>query len=767
MKRITALTALAAILAAPAFAQERPGAQPPAAASGEDARAEANSQGQSDVVVVTARLREEAIQDVPAAVSAVSVDQLEALGGVVDLKDVSYMLPGVGMIDTGTFTTENNIRGAGSATARQVGVESAIATLRDGASITGGSAGRTFTTIDLFDVSRIEVTRGPQGSLYGVNAVGGVMQAVTQRPKDEFGFSVRGGWGFDIDQSDVEAILNLPLTDTLALRGGVQRTERDGGFFYNAATGRYGDRSDYTGYRASALWRPLDDLSVYVVHDASVENIPFNGIRSINRQNDPTVAAPPADPDGPFVYGYNYETPQSRKVHTTMAVVEWETPIGTVTSTTMDRLRKTWLPFDGDGTAPAYAQAPTTPATCSARNCVTVFSDETDMWSQDVRLDTEISEVLSLQLGANVQSRESVFVSTTDGRATSLANPAPSGTQNRSSISDESDDQTGAFAALSWKATPELTIDASARYNRSDKDFLGYLVPRTASATACPYIDYESIDPRGGSVCVQNLSDLSASFETTTPAISARYALAPNWRVYASVAEGYRSGGFNNQSSVDPSIPVSFDPESALAYELGTKFELGRAYFTVSAYRNNFDDMINPAVRVGPDNVARNYRINAGKAYTQGVDFELTGSTDGPAGGRLNYNLAANYIEGEYEDGTYEGQKVEGSPDWAFTAGGLYSLPLGDDWRFVSALSWRGQRGGYAAFSSVSNNVKLADFDLVNAMVGIEKGRWRLDLSASNLLDDQYEIQRDPNASYYSDGRVVELRLSYRFGSEE
>ena len=159
MKKMMYRAALAALMTAPAFAQTPQ--QPPTTAT-QTPPADENR----DVVIVTARLVEEKVQDVPAAVTGLSTQQIEDAGGLKDIKDLSYLLPGLSFVDTGNINAENNIRAAGAGTARTAGVDSPIAVLHDGASITGGNiGGRTFTRQDLFDVARVEVTRGPQGAL--------------------------------------------------------------------------------------------------------------------------------------------------------------------------------------------------------------------------------------------------------------------------------------------------------------------------------------------------------------------------------------------------------------------------------------------------------------------------------------------------------------------------------------------------------------------------------------------------------------------------
>jgi iron complex outermembrane receptor protein len=320
------------------------------------------SSASKDTVIVTARRREEQVQDVPAAVTGLTAEQLEAAGGVKDIKDLSYLLPGLSFVDTGNINAENNIRGAGAGTARTAGVDSPIAVLRDGASITGGTiGGRTFARQDLFDLARVEVTRGPQGALYGVNAVGGVMQAISQAPKAELGASLNIAWSPDVDRRAVDAIVNVPIGDSMGLRVGVQSVQKDKGFFLNTFRRDYSDVEQYTGYKAAFEWEPTDDLRIFLVADESEDTGASNFIRSVNRMNDPTVAPAtvgPPDIDGPFVHSMNTSNETDREISNYNGSVEWRTPLGTLTSTTLYRERSTIFRQDADQSAPGYAALP-------------------------------------------------------------------------------------------------------------------------------------------------------------------------------------------------------------------------------------------------------------------------------------------------------------------------------------------------------------------------------------------------------------------------
>ncbi len=772
MKKLMQHAALVALISGSAAAQP-PAPQPAPAPTSAQPPADG---GDRDVVIVTARLVEEEVQDIPAAVTGLSSQQIEDAGGLKDIKDLSYLLPGLAFVDTGNINAENNIRGAGAGTARTAGVDSPIAVLRDGASITGGNiGGRTFTRQDLFDVARVEVIRGPQGALYGVNAVGGVMQAISQRPKSEPGASVRATWSPDIERLGVDAIANMPFTDTLGARIGVQMADKGDGFFKNQFNGKAGDVEEYWGYKGALEWTPTDDITVFLVTDGSNELSPSNVIREVGERNDPSAPnaeVPPPDIDGPFTYSMNASNESERETANYNGQVEWQTDFGTLTSTTLYRERTTNFQSDTDRTAPGYATPPQTNllATCATRSCTTTFTDHTELTSQEVRFAGEFSDTFSYIVGGNIQGRQTEFATILDGRTTSAANTAPSPTGNLSQAVKEEELQTGAFASVSWQITDPLTLDAAVRYNNSEKNTDAFTVVRgpTTGPTSCVLVYLDPVEAQTVRPdCLRNRNVLEEKFSTTAPSASLKYEVTDNFRVFASAGIGYRAGGFNANSILDPQIAPTYDPEKNTAYEVGAKFEVLDAFFTVTAFENQFDNLL-VTIDTTFNGVSRNSRFNAGSAKTRGVDFEVFGNTVLPEGwGRLDYNGAVNFLTGDIDSGPYAGKLVEGSPEWTYTGTLTHRKRLFDDWRLVTSASYRGQRGGFTNTTNINNLVDMADIDIWNGSIGVENSQYRLALEARNLTDETYVTLRDPLRSVYGDPREIRLTFAIALGSEE
>ena len=214
-----AVPALSFALAAPAFAQD---AQTPADAAAQSQSEQNSGTRDPNEIVVTAQGRAQVLADVPLAVSAVTATQLERTGAN-DIRALNQVAPSLLVSSTGSdANTSARIRGVGTV-GDNPGLESSVATFIDGVYRSRTGLGLN----DLGEIERIEVLRGPQGTLFGKNTVGGVVNVITKRPERTFGGEVRVGYS-SFDTKDVKASLNVPLTDNLFFRVAGSFQEGDG-----------------------------------------------------------------------------------------------------------------------------------------------------------------------------------------------------------------------------------------------------------------------------------------------------------------------------------------------------------------------------------------------------------------------------------------------------------------------------------------------------------------------------------------------------------
>lgn len=212
-------------------------------------------------VVVTARRRSESLQDVPIAVTALSADAL-ALKGVADITELAQSIPSVTLEPSRATNTTLTafIRGIGQQDPL-AGFEQGVGLYLDDVFLARPQG----AVLDIYDVERIEVLRGPQGTLYGRNTVGGAIKYVTRRLSDEFSGSIKGTYG-SYNQTDLVGSVSVPLGESFRVGGSVASFQRDG-FGENKTTGDDQYDKDIFAYRVSAEWLPTEDILVRFSYD--------------------------------------------------------------------------------------------------------------------------------------------------------------------------------------------------------------------------------------------------------------------------------------------------------------------------------------------------------------------------------------------------------------------------------------------------------------------------------------------------------------------
>lgn len=746
-----------------------------------EARGEARGANEVEpIIVVTALRRNTAEEEAAASTSVLTEEDIDDRGGISDPADLAEMLPGVNFVDSAGENNEINIRGSGAATQGSNDTDSSVAILRDGVQITGGNiAGKIFSAIDTFDLGQAEVVRGPQGALYGANAVGGVINLVTNRPKFVSGTSGKIGYAPAIDRFEVEAIANVPLSDTIAVRIGGAVQNRDGGFFYNSVLDEYGDRSSSKVGRLSLLYKPSSTFSNVTVIDVGSSTGSPSPIRT-SRRPDPVTGAE-LDVDGPFRFGNNTRPEANNKEFMVTNTTNLYSGIGDFTAISSWRSGTRNILTDGDGGAPGYIGSPTVPALCRSQSCINRFFDNTSAFRQELRFSTRLSSAIDLIVGANYQNINTEYYILRDGYNRFGAPTVPNALQNNSAVTNRAEKQYGAFASAEFKLSRALIITLAGRYSRSDKDSLRYNVALSpAAGLTCPYLDPLSIDPFDN-VCATKVLQLDRRFSSFQPSGSIRYAITPNFAVFASASKGYRPGGFNpnsvdnddraNQTPPLPPIPETYGSEKTYAYELGTKLRLGKLLFTLTGYTNRYKDVAAIGlleVEGFEDTGADRYRFNAGDARNYGVDAEISGRVNiSPSLGNVRVQAAYNYVKGKYTSGVYDGFTMEGIPTETFTASATWQIPVASGWRLAVGGSWRGERGGFVKTNLIDNTFPRASLDVVKARVSLESGRYRFEIIGDNMLNEVYPVYQTRVNQGFADRRSVLFRISYALGSEE
>lgn len=679
-------------------------------------------------LVVTARKREERLQDVPAAGSVITAERLQESGGATDLRNLTNLLPGVSLVDNGNVNSEFAIRGAGQA-GRNVNADSAIALIRNGAQVTGGNiGGRGFARMDLFDVGQIEVLRGAQGSLYGANAVGGVISIVSQAPRPEFSAQLEGGYNFNMEGIDAIGIVNVPVNDVLALRMGVDITEQYGGRVYNTFRRENVDGTDYRGGRIALAFTPDDAFRAVLTLDVSRLDDAVGAQVDVSRRKYPAI---------PETFDYQTQTEANTKSRLRQNVANGNLVINAdirgvqLTSSTNIRWRDSTAVADDDGRYPgAPLLANGQPniaggATCRNNNCYSTIADQVNVFYQEIRLNGAWG-ALDWTAGGDFRTLSDTYTVISFGRMNgATAVPASY------AILDSDNRTFGAFATGAYKLTSTLTVEGSLRWTQDEKELFGGL------SSGAPAVG--SIPPR------------ERTFVNWTYGGSVSWRPTSRLNLYARLATGFRAGGYNRDfgtSNVlpgNPATPLAYDEESSTAYEAGVKYDMSRALqITAAVFKTDYKDVL--VSDTGTRFAAQGggafiYLDNLGDADAKGLEVELSGIVAVPVvGGRLVYNLSGTWLDSKIQSpiSIIDGNKLNGTPDFAMTANATWSRPIAAGLEGFLNVNYKGEWDG---FYNITNLQSRDTNRALSLRTGIRHGAdWEVALRASNVLNQRYEF---------------------------
>ena len=616
-----------------------------------------------EVIIVTARRRQETAQAVPLAISVIKADSIESTGNfnVVKLQQVA---PTLQVYSSNPRNTSVNIRGLGVPFGlTSDGFEQGVGIYVDDVYNSRVAA----ATFDFLDVQQVEVLRGPQGTLYGKNTTAGAINITTNQPTFDFEGRAELTLG-NLNLKQAKAAISGPLSDTVAARIAIASTSRRG-TIYNVATKRWINEQDNQGIRAQLLFQPSDDLSITLSGDYSKQDPYGFGTsfvrvgttqRLITRQYDALVAAVnAANP------GRNYAVP-SRNVYDRLTDIDaplqagnkiggaslrvkWKLGAGTLTSITAWRFWD-WKPQnDRDFSGLSIVSASNNPSQqnqYSQEFRYNYSGDRLDfvvgLFGFKQRIDTQGLE----QQGADA-SRWSLTGSQA-GDPTILGGLTAQNTQYLKSES------AALYGQLSYKLTDQLTIQPGLRLNYDKKE--GYY-NRVVTTGAGTVISCTPAPAAGTTLAAQcgtyqpQTTSPEASKWNVSYDLNVNYKVAHDVLVYATYAKSFKTLGINQNglplttANVPDLTASTVKPESVNHFEVGIKAQFWnrRATFNLAAYRTEIKDF-QATVNGGQFGTVRGYLANAEKVRSQGIeaDFKI----------RPSDRLTA-YINGAYTDAKY------------------------------------------------------------------------------------------------------------------
>ena len=769
----------------------------PEQTGGRDTSAQASVE--LDAIVVTARKREEQLEDVPASLSYFDSQYLQDLD-VGSGKDLTRITPGLYVIDNGSgFNDEFLIRGEGAA--RQNNAETGSGLYRNGVFVPGGNAGgRNFIPVDFFDVGSVTVLRGPQGSFFGRNALGGAVNIVSQRPTDQFEGSLDVEYGTNENVSG-EAVLNVPVSDRLQFRFGALAVDQSEGFYTSSITGKVLDREESSAFRAQMSWQPSAEFNLNLLLERADEFGPnVIAFSQILPENDPPVnpsGSPSGYSVGRFVKPVDTASFFDRVTETNILEMSWDLGGMTVQSTSAQRNRdaRTQSEVDAFGNNKIARLVPT----------VALGSEKFERFTQDLRLLSNDGGAIDWLIGVEYNKVDSDFgtvrfadaiqnnvfegLSDVPGVLPAGCSVAPTCTlaqvqtaaRNSYRVEDSGIDDTSyaAYAALNWRLRDDLQASFDIRYSNDEKNFeLGNVFRLDNPAT----VPNEQLS---------RAVVASETFERWTPSASINWQWSDNHYLFGRIATGFRAGGFNNDLG-EPgdgvsnlAIPLVYDEEFVTAYEAGVRGRIGRGLrYNINVYRNQKEGtLVNYSVFAGTvaTNTIRNVGVlaSAGDSVQLGVDGELSARLNF-AGGVLSPRLSFAWSDGEYDGGSIfsnaqsnpattlttisiDGRRLQRLREWTSAASLIWRFPFGGGLDFVSMASWRGEYGG---FEDPQNTNRMDNVSLIDASIGIEGEQWRLVLSGKNVTDESYfNISPGSQSFNAQENEPVTWRiaLGYRF----
>ena len=582
MNSKTTLTKRKNVLAAMVGLFAAAGGASSAMAQGDEA---ATAQGRIDEIIVTAQKREQNVRDVPISIKAITGAELDDRG-ISNLEDLGLAIPGLTVQDNG-FLRSVSIRGINNVN----GTSPLTGFYIDEMPATGGESGFQLDLPDLrpYDLERVEVLKGPQGTLYGQGSMGGTVKYITKAPnlsELKVGADLQIAFTKDGDPSEkLRSVLNIPLIDEeLALRLAISADNRGGWIDQPIADANDVNDSNVTNVRAKTLWKPREELAVSfmaIVHR--------NDAGAIGQGEDKNheMEIPFGLPITPSL-SEKYEMLNLTLTYNLTFAELLSSTSYTDTRTDVKYFFTNFEPFDLDFLYPIY-------------------STDAEVINQELRLSSIGDKRLKWTLGATYKDVSSDLSNLT--LLGSIGGPPPAIEDGFSDHLTSESEAWAIFGNASYEITDKVEFGLGVRYFEDERKF---------------------IDTSG------TLQE--GDFDSVSPRIYLNYDVTEDTMVYVSAAKGFRSGGFNALNQ------PSYEPESLWTYELGTKasFHDDILYAEASIYFTEYEGYLVRGILPPP---APSLAIfgNVGDVELKGVDLALVWHLNE----RTTVFFDANYVDAE------------------------------------------------------------------------------------------------------------------------
>jgi iron complex outermembrane recepter protein len=770
-RSVAVMIALPAATVETAYAQAAPDA--PAADSGKQ---------EISKVVVTARRRTELIQDVPGAVSAISGAELEKQA-IPDITALTDVVPNTTLkASRGTNTTLTAyIRGIGQQDP-VAGYEQGVGIYLDDVYLARPQGALT----DIYDLERIEVLRGPQGTLYGRNTIGGAVKYVTRKLAPKPTFDLKGTIG-NYGEKDLVLKASTPVSDMLRFGATVATFNRNG-FGHNVINGKDNYDKDVRAGRLTAELAPNSDLFIRFAADRTVDNsMPKQGYRLT--PGPAPASLPPLDGDYDTRANLYTVLGHEQQVITmgTSLLIDYQIdPTLEVKSISAHRTSKSYAPIDFDSLNTPLFEAPA------------IYSDK--QTSQEFQL---------TYTGPKVQGVAGLFYMKTNAfnEFDVLYNAA--GGLSLYTLDDIDSKTWAAFADLSYTVSDTFNLTFGGRYTNDE---------RRARIYKRTYLGLSGSPTLGNPAAIGlpantdlGKDDLHRTDTKFTPKIGFGWKLAPEHNLYSTYSKGFKGGMFDPRmdlaASGGPNTAASLikrqgvNPEEASTIELGLKSSMhgGRVQTNAAVFYTDYKNVQIPGSipTFGADGSVNGFAgtlTNAGKAKIKGIELEAIAQlTDA-----FNVSAMYSYIDAKYKEWMVANGgalvNIAGSTEFQNTPRNTANISANYDW----PLAMMGRAGTLSLMNSVSYKSKVYQAEVIRptGVPGLDAtvpqnlmlaqggfGLWdaglvwtssdrkvQLGLHARNLMDKRYKVAGyafggffNTITTYYGDPRTIKATLNLKF----
>jgi len=655
-----------------------------------------------EIVVTATKTGETELQKTALAITAFSEENLRD-SGVFMLQELGTFAPNVEFTHNTGTTVQGYIRGVGNPRFGISGGETNVAYYIDGVYLLRGQG----ILHEFFDLERVEVLRGPQGTLWGRNANGGAVNFITKRPSDQLEIKASAEFG-NFSKRRFDATVSGPIVeDKVKVRLTLSDTESDGILKNITPTGNDPRSQDVTSMRASIEFMPSESINLRLSGDYSDSSNNGGAWKSRNSQGFSGLTVPQD------FFEVNMDFPGNSEAENwgVAGFLDINLPRGMVLrSITAYRENKTSLMYEIDGSDnPAAASQVGGPGS-------------TDQFQQEIQLNANWDRWKWI-LGGFYFHQESI----SDSAGALL----PGGIYTYINNREEETDSYALFGDVRYAITDKMSANAGLRFSFDDK--------RLNAFTFAQYFGFIIVPP--------SFSEFSEKYEEWLPKFGVDYQFSDDLMAYVSIAKGYRPGGLEPANiTVDPFI----DAEFVWNYELGFKSEWfdNRLRANVALFYSDYQDM---EVLYVVDSIGQT--DNAAEAALKGVELEFLAR---PLKA-LTLNGAVSYLDATYEEFMtvvrgltvpldVSGNRLPYTPKWTFALGAQYVFTLGN-FGFLTVrgdVSWKDQ----IYFDQYNEELfSQESYTLVNGLVRFETvdGRWSAELYATNLFEEEYMTYGQPS----------------------